>query len=146
MADKPEENGANLTGLWQGLFSYPRLLEPSPFVAILIESGNCITGTTHEPARSRSGVGGLLYAMIEGRRSGSSVAFVKTYDGTGGRKHSVDYEGRLNGDGTEIEGRWRISRSWSGKFLMLRAGSEARAEKREAAEPVGRQTAMEEKR
>lgn len=146
MADGSEENGANLTGLWQGLFSYTRLLGPSPFVAILIESGSCITGTTHEPVRSRSGAGGLLYAAIEGRHNGSSVAFVKTYDGTGGRKHSVHYDGRLNGDGTEIEGRWRIARSWSGKFLMLRAGSGARAEKRQALEPVGRETAMEEKR
>ncbi len=146
MADAFEDNGASLTGLWQGLFSYPRLLEPGSFVAILIESGGCFTGTTHEPAPPRSGIAGLLYATIEGRRSGGSVAFVKTYDGTGGRKHSVTYDGRLNGDGTEIEGRWRISRSWSGKFLMLRAGSGARAEERRALEPVGRETAKEEKR
>ena len=146
MADGSEESGTSLTGLWQGLFSYPRLLEPGSFVAILIESGSCVTGTTHEPAPPRSAMPGLLYATIDGRRSGSSVAFVKTYDGTGGRKHSVAYEGRLNGEGTEIEGRWQISRSWSGKFLMLRAGSGVRAEKRATLGRVGRETTVEEKR
>jgi len=136
----------SLTGVWQGLFSYPRLLEPNSFVAILVESGVVLTGTTHEPDKSRSACGGLFYATIQGRRSGSSVAFVKTYDGTGGRKHAVAYEGRLNADGTEIEGHWRITPSWSGKFLMLRAGSQTRAERRTEREPVGREMVMEERR
>ena len=94
------------------------------------------------PCTRGPALGGLLYATIEGHRDGAGVFFIKTYDGTGGWTHSVTYEGRLNSDGTEIEGRWTTS-GWSGKFLMLRptekdASAEGEATERSAAEPVGR--------
>ena len=140
MAVVSRENGPSLTGLWNGLYSYPQLFEPTSFVAILIEQGARFGGTTHEPCTRGSNLGGLLYAMIEGNREGSIVSFIKTYDGTGGWTHSVAYEGLLNGDGTEIEGRWKTS-GWSGKFLMLRptakdAGAEEEAVARKATEPA----------
>jgi len=142
MAVVSRENGLSLTGLWNGLFSYPHLFEPTSFVAILIEQGARFSGTTHEPCTRGPNLGGLLYATIEGHRDGAGVSFIKTYDGTGGWTHSVTYEGRLNSDGTEIEGRWTTS-GWSGKFLMLRptekdASAEGEATERSAAEPVGR--------
>ena len=141
MAVVSRENGPSLTGLWNGLYSYPQLFEPTSFVAILIEQGARFGGTTHEPCTRGSNLGGLLYAMIEGNREGSIVSFNKTYDGTGGWTHSVAYEGLLNGDGTEIEGRWKTS-GWSGKFLMLRptakdAGAQEEGAEQKAAEPVG---------
>jgi hypothetical protein len=141
MAEVSRENWLGLTGLWKGLFSYPQLLDPTSFVAILIEQGARFSGTTHEPCTRGSNLGGLLYATIEGRREGSAVSFIKTYDGTGGWTHSVAYEGLLNGDGTEIEGRWKTS-GWSGKFLMLRptakdAGAKEEGAEQRAAEPVG---------
>ena len=142
MAVVSRENGISLTGLWNGLFSYPHLLEPTSFVAILIEQGARFGGTTHEPCIRGPNLGGLLYATIEGHREGAGVSFIKTYDGTGGWTHSVTYEGRLNGDGTEIEGRWKTS-GWSGKFLMLRptakdASAKVIGAEQRAAEPVGR--------
>ena len=102
MAVVSRENGLSLTGLWNGLFSYPHLFEPTSFVAILIEQGARFSGTTHEPCTRGPNLGGLLYATIEGHRDGAGVFFIKTYDGTGGWTHSVTYEGRLNSDGTEI--------------------------------------------
>jgi hypothetical protein len=142
MAEVSRENGLGLTGLWKGLFSYPHLFEPTSFVAILIEKGAGFSGTTHEPCTRGPSLGALLYATIEGHREGSAVSFIKTYDGTGGWSHSVAYEGFLNGDGTEIGGRWKTS-GWSGKFLMLRptareASTTEEAVERKAAEPVGR--------
>src|SRR3954469_13969641 len=59
-------------------------------------------------------------SALEGRVNGTTVSFLKPYQGThyegfavGDRlvghrtdDHSVHYEGRLSGDGSEIEGRW----------------------------------------
>jgi hypothetical protein len=138
MAEPCGGSNPNLTGVWNGLFSYPRGYRPTSFVAILVDSGGSFTGTIHEPCTTRSVPGGMLYATLHGRRAGAVVAFKKTYDGTGNWTHSVEYEGGLNSDWTEIEGRWRIPGSWSGKFLMLRAGSLAESVERRVAEPVGR--------
>ena len=44
----------------------------------------------------------------------------KTYDGAVPAYGAVDYAGILNGEGTEIEGRWIILGMGSGKFLMIR--------------------------
>jgi len=131
-------NGPSLTGLWHGLFSYPRRYDPTSFVAILIESGTSFSGTTHEPCGNGQMPGGVLCATLKGDRAGALVTFVKTYDGTGGWTHAVAYDGLLSGDGTEIEGRWRISGAWSGKFLMVRSGAEEKAVARRVLEPVGR--------
>jgi hypothetical protein len=136
MAAASRGTGFSLTGLWNGLYAYPRNLEPTSFVAILIEQGASFSGTTHEPCAREASLGRVLYATIEGRRDGSAVAFTKTYDGAGGWTHSVAYDGVLSGDGTEIEGRWKTS-GWSGKFLMLRSSGTEESVERKAVEPVG---------
>lgn len=122
----------NLTGVWHGQFDYPVAHPAGPFTATLLELGAHLSGSVHEPDDGTDAApGGTLFALIEGRRSGSRVSFVKTYDGSGGRSHSVRYEGVLSPDGSEIEGRWTISAGWSGKFLMIR--------------PLGREQTVEEK-
>jgi hypothetical protein len=136
MAKAPSDNALSLTGQWNGQFSYPRLLDPTPFVAILIEQGARFSGTIDEPCTGGPHIGGRLCATVDGRRDGSAVLFTKTYDGTGGWTHSVSYEGLLNGDGTEIEGRWKTW-GWSGRFLMLRSSGTDAAVERKLAEPVG---------
>jgi hypothetical protein len=55
--------------------------------------------------------------------NGRHVDFIKTYDGTGGARHSVRYSGVVDNEGNEIHGRWHISHRWSGKFLMIRDSS-----------------------
>ncbi|MGV4858653.1 hypothetical protein ACSW3B_19050, partial [Acetobacter senegalensis] len=58
---------------------------------------------------------------------GSLVMFVKLYEG-GNRQHSVQYEGTVNEDGTEISGTWSIPGNWSGQFLMIREGQAEQTE------------------
>ncbi|MBI1405945.1 MAG: hypothetical protein GC145_07455 [Caulobacter sp.] len=122
---------ANLTGVWNGLFSYPTAEEPGHFVATLLEAGPFLTGSTHEEGRYYSGETGTLIAAIDGEREGMTVYFDKTYDGSGGWNHLVRYQGVISDDWLEIEGRWQIPGEWSGRFLMIRSNSPALANARE---------------
>lgn len=115
--------------MWQGFFSYPRALHPVPFTATLIETVSSFGGTTHEPCDIGRHKGKTLFATLSGNRNGTLIAFNKTYDGSGGRTHTIRYGGTLSGDGAEIEGRWIITTSWAGRFLMVRSGRTVPAEK-----------------
>ncbi len=121
----------NLTGVWQGLYTYPDG-ESVSFVATLIDSGGALSGATHEPCPPAVAASGTLYATLAGSRSGSAVEFRKSYDGTVPRFHTVEYAGTLNGDATEVEGRWVIRGVWSGKFLMIRPARTEVSVKRKA--------------
>jgi hypothetical protein len=113
---------ASLTGIWHGLYTYPRGgWQPVYFVATLVASGAHLGGTTHEAAVGHSGAPLTVFASLSGSRAGATVAFAKTYDGTGGWTHTVAYAGVLNGDASEIEGTWSIPDVWSGRFLMMRS-------------------------
>lgn len=118
----------NLTGVWNGLYTY-RDGHSMSFVATLIESGGSLSGTTHEPGTAAT-AGAMLLASLAGAHSGSAVTFTKTYERPDALHRSpILYEGTLNGEGTEIEGRWTIMRFCSGKFLMVRSpGQDVKAE------------------
>ncbi|HEY6256748.1 MAG TPA: hypothetical protein VIY51_13235 [Xanthobacteraceae bacterium] len=123
-----EAGAENLTGVWQGLYTYPMGGGSVSFVATLIESGHTLSGSIHEPRTIGAGAGETIYATLLGGRSGSAISFVKTYEGSAGPGYGrVEYEGTLSGDKTEIEGRWNIPRAGSGKFLMIRSGGKAAA-------------------
>ena len=77
-----------------------------------------------------------VYATLMGSRDDRHVAFTKTYDGTSDWSHAVLYEGVLNDDFTEMEGRWSIPGAWSGKFLMIRPEGRRAGILREAFESV----------
>jgi hypothetical protein len=127
----------DLSGTWQGLYSYTDGREPVAFVAVVIDAAGSLGGTTHE--RYGEAPGGYLYATLSGRRDGSAVTLVKTYDGTAGWEHSVDYDGTINEDGTEITGQWRVHDEWAastGPFLMMRASGKEEAVIRKALQPV----------
>jgi hypothetical protein len=111
----------SLTGVWHGLYSYRAYREPVYFVATLIDAGSFVSGTTHESEVGETGAPLTLFATVEGAKAGSAVTFTKSYDGSGGWVHDVAYDGRLNGDATEIEGEWRIGAEASGRFLMIRS-------------------------
>ncbi len=114
-----EQSG--LSGVWEGLFSYPRKFQPTPFTAVLLEFGSAISGAVHELCNNGPSTGTVLNAMITGTRLGSEVQFVKQYEaGQRGHGRPINYEGALNADATEIEGQWAIPGNWSGKFLMIR--------------------------
>lgn len=121
LARVTEDQKDTLTGVWHGLYSYPAYQQPVFFVATLIASGPSFSGTTHEAAIGQTGAPLTLFANLSGSQAGTSVEFLKTYDGTGGWTHSVNYAGELNADLSEIEGTWTIASQWSGRFLMIRS-------------------------
>ena len=125
MSDFKKGHGANLTGVWQGVYSY-RNGQPIPFWATLIESGSFLTGTTQENTTVGARPDVVANAMIDGTRQASRVAFVKTYDGAAGWTHSIAYDGAVNGDATEIEGAWRLPEGISGRFFMRREAGKAK--------------------
>jgi hypothetical protein len=78
-----------------------------------------------------------VYATLSGSRHGNVVTFIKSYDGAGpDYQNPVAYEGALNGDATEIEGRWTIRGLFSGTFLMIRSAGKAQSVERKANEKV----------
>ena len=111
----------NLTGSWNGLYSYPSAREPVPFTAVLAENDSWLSGSTEETATAGKVCGQAIAATLLGHRSGNSVTFLKTYDDLPDRYDTVHYAGNVNQEGSEIEGRWTVPGSWSGKFLMIRA-------------------------
>jgi hypothetical protein len=126
----------NLTGVWNGLYTYPHG-QSTAFVATLIETAGSLSGTTHEPSTSADAPGTTLLATLSGSRRDSAVTFTKRYDPPGPTTSSpVRYDGALNADGTEIEGRWSIAQMSSGKFLMIRSAGQKAAVSRKTGERV----------
>ena len=128
--------GENLTGVWQGLFSYPRYLRAGNFSATLIETASRLRGSTSERAQIGPRRGQTVLAMLEGIRRGYQVRFTKTYEGPQYPNHAVEYEGTLTPDFLEIEGRWFIPGNWAGRFLMIRSGGRSVEVAREVFERV----------
>ena len=128
--------GQDLSGTWDGRYSYPRILAPVAFVATLNETAGWLTGTTEEVAPNRPG-GQHMSATLQGRRSGSSVKFLKLYDGSVPGYDSVAYEGNVSADGTEIDGRWTVIGNGSGTFLMIRSRGVAESRSKTAEERLG---------
>ena len=95
----------NLTGVWQGLYTYPGINKSVSFVATLIETPGTLTGSTHEPCVFRDGAGGTLFATLVGGRGGAQVAFRKTYAAAGPNYDLVDYQGTLSADGIDPRNR-----------------------------------------
>ena len=128
-------NDIDLSGAWNGSYSYSDWPEPVTFVTLLIDVGSRLSGSIHEYEGVISEKRILLHADLDGHREGGSVYFLKTYDGTGGWAHTVAYDGTLNGDATEITGHWCVA-GGRGPFVMIRAGATEEAELRKVLEPV----------
>jgi hypothetical protein len=122
----------SLTGVWNGLYTYQDG-NSTAFVATLIESGAVFTGMTHEKSAVSGGT--MLFANLDGACRGRTVSFTKIYDPPDELHcHRIHYEGALNGDATEIEGRWTIPQACAGKFLMVRSGGRTATVERKAFE------------
>jgi hypothetical protein len=127
-----EPNAFDLSGTWDGLYEYPQMQPPVPFVARLTETDSWLAGMTQET----DVFGRTLDAALQGRRTGHSVTMLKIYDGGTEGYDTVHYEGIVNADGTEIAGRWTIPGNWSGPFLMIRSTRSAVPVARETTERV----------
>jgi hypothetical protein len=118
----------SLTGVWNGTYVQSQVGMVT-FLATLIETGGALGGNVTEPCiRPDCLVGGTHHASIAGHRSGTAVSFVKRYEPSGCGYDTVFYEGLVNADATEIDGRWRLPGTMeSGTFLMVRSGKRAEA-------------------
>ncbi len=135
----PTKDDPSLTGVWHGLYTYTSHahLPESHFICVLIDNGNRLSGTIHEVMNHAQGTPTEVFALIDGAHRGGYVTFLKTYDGTGGRTHSVSYAGDLSGDQDEIEGEWRVDGRYgvsTGRFLMIRKRGQDQAARMESAE------------
>lgn len=129
------DSGQNLTGVWQGVYSYPFGRVATPFVATLIEADGPFSGTAHEQVPEHGSE--LLFSTLSGHRQGRRVGFRKEYATVAGSDYKkVDYSGTMSADGTRIEGHWTIRNEWSGKFVMTRPPRAEVAVTRTVAEPV----------
>jgi hypothetical protein len=132
-----EGSSLNLTGVWQGRYTYPYDRPPVSFAATLIETATRLSGSTHEPGGSLGLSHAIAYATLVGSRQGSKVDFVKTYSNGGDEGSSpIAYSGILTADAIEIAGTWRIHGHWSGNFLMIRSEGTAVRAKRSAVEHI----------
>jgi hypothetical protein len=125
--------------VWDGQYSYPRLLRPNGFTAVIFETAGAISGVVHEVAATGKTKGQTVTASIEGARGGASVTFTKVYDREGERHtRPVLYDGQVNAEATRIAGRWTIAGVWSGSFVMTRSprAEDAAAIERQAVEPL----------
>ena len=126
----------NLTGIWQGQFSYlVNRFVPEFFTANLIEGPDFLGGSIHEIAVNGKFIGTRFYASVAGKREGNAVIFTKTYE-TAQRSHQVHYSGTVNEDFTEIEGTWNVRSNWAGRFLMIRDKGQSQSVQRSSVEPV----------
>ena len=78
MDERSSASDHKLTGVWDGVYSYPSGGPTVPFVATLIEAGHSLSGTTHEQCLVGGSPNETLYATLMGSREASAVSFVKT--------------------------------------------------------------------
>jgi hypothetical protein len=128
MSEGRSQHTRSLTGVWQGIYSYPAGGLPTvPFTATLIEAGRSLSGSVHEACMAGGRPTETLFFSLNGSRHGTAVNFVKTYHGTNRCYGTILYDGTVNDEATEIEGRWTIPGDWSGRFLMTRSGDRPQA-------------------
>jgi hypothetical protein len=117
----------DLTGVWDGTFVQPQAGMVT-FLATLIESSGALGGNVTEPCIIPGCPLSIHNASIAGHRSGSAVSFVKRYEPPGYGYDTVSYEGLVNAEATEIDGRWRLpGTTLSGTFLMVRSTKPAQS-------------------
>jgi len=126
----------SLTGVWDGTYTQPGVGIVT-FLATLIESSGALGGSVTEPCMMPACPLSTHNASIAGHRSGSAVSFVKRYEPPGYGYDKVSYEGTVNAEATEIDGRWKLP-GMSGTFLMVRAtrAAEASTTEQQAKEPT----------
>jgi hypothetical protein len=100
------------SGLWSGEYRYPGDDDggaPVGFTAIVIHEGDKIVGLMKEKNTFGAPVEPWLAAGIKGTYDADTrhFSFTKTYDGTAGPSHDVEYSGSLNRE-RGASGAWNI--------------------------------------
>ena len=115
---------SDLAGSWHGLYTYSRQgARPVEFTVTIQVDDSICRGRTEEPNTFGNTAAPRLFAnfncqLITGRGA-PRLVFRKTYDGTGGQSHSVDYDGEIASDRAGITGTWRLGTE-SGRFSLLK--------------------------
>jgi hypothetical protein len=109
---------ADGTTTWKGSYAYIDGREPVPFTLTIITKGQGISGRIVEPATFGDGSSDKLIANVAGTSAGYNVTFTKTYDGTGGQTHAVNYRGTI--DGTTMYGFWQVGDGSVGAWYATR--------------------------
>jgi hypothetical protein len=108
----------SLTGVWVGSYQYPDRRAPVQFLMVVKQGPNgTFTGSLREPNTFGSSSVAFLGASISGTVKSTAVKYTKTYDGTGGQSHSVDYQGLVNWKARVVQGQWSLEGS-KGTFKM----------------------------
>jgi hypothetical protein len=118
----PVKPGERLTGMWRGTYHYPGGgQQPVNFDLVLLQDGKDVVAVIKEPNTFGSRPGPFLAAVCRGSFDGQEqkLTFTKTYDGTLGPNHDVQYAGKLSQDGNKFDGTWDIG-GFSGTFTLER--------------------------
>jgi uncharacterized caspase-like protein len=111
----PKNPDLRLTGAWYGTYAYPdngAQQGPVRFRLSLVQDGAKVSLNVKEPTSfgADPAVTPFLYALGTGQYDPATreLKFTKTYDGTGGQSHSVEYTGIISEDGSKVEGNWNL--------------------------------------
>jgi hypothetical protein len=96
-------------GVWVGYYGYGDRADTVQMQVKFTARGSSFTGFSIEP--NTFGDEGVLFltANIQGVTDADGADFTKTYDGTGGQSHSIEYTGAFTQGGRCLEGKWRIA-------------------------------------
>lgn len=111
----------NLSGAWRGEYSEAGVDPPRRVRATLKEVAGLIRGGIDEFPTEIDKPGRPLEAVVEGRRAGRAVRFIKRYVSATRRFIPILYDGEVDEGGGRIEGRWSMRTDRSGGFVMSRA-------------------------
>jgi hypothetical protein len=115
--------GERLTGMWRGEYRYPQGSPQAPvkFELLLLHDHSTVAGVIKEPNTFGNQAEPFLAAVCRGKfdAGAGKVTFIKTYDGTAGPNHDVEYTGTLAKDGMKLEGTWDLG-GFSGTFSLTR--------------------------
>jgi hypothetical protein len=123
----PEAKAGAISGAWQGEYFYPdgSGQDSVKFDVVLVQDGETVVGYMKEPNTFGNQGEPFLHALLKGRfdpKSGK-LTFTKTYDGTAGQSHDVEYTATLPAKATKVEeGAWTIGGNFSGRFTLERSG------------------------
>ena len=110
---------AEMSTSWRGSYFYTDRRSPVPFELQMQIKDSKLTGNICEPATFGDFSKPYLRANVEGSVNETNIKFRKTYDGTGGARHSVEYEGEFKSTGREIVGVWEIGPTMRGGFSAV---------------------------
>jgi hypothetical protein len=119
-----DKDAIALTGQWNGSYAYAAEdgREPVKFAAVILQRGKEVTGFIREVNTFGVTDDPWLHALLKGTIDPETrqVTFTKTYDGTAGVNHDVEYSAALAKDGDSVEGgAWKIL-DFAGTFELKR--------------------------